>query len=147
MSQPSTQESAAPRGSAHKPEADDIPTPPLAAARSSQSLDRVSGRSAPPMSPGADTTTIEGGLQSPDLPFQLISSSAKECIGERPRSRRGFVSTETLEKIKENRAARLAVNRDQHKALSRRTRTLLGRDKESPDKSRGHKIVVGDPSL
>ncbi|KAG0714738.1 hypothetical protein GWK47_013555 [Chionoecetes opilio] len=56
--------------------------------------------------------------------------AAKECIGERPRSRRGFVSTETLEKIKESRAARLAGNRDQHRALSRRTRTLLRRDKE-----------------
>ncbi|KAG0712996.1 TBC1 domain family member 16 [Chionoecetes opilio] len=56
--------------------------------------------------------------------------AAKECIGERPRSRRGFVSTETLEKIEESRAARLAGNRDQHRALSCRTRTLLGRDKE-----------------
>ncbi|KAG0710017.1 hypothetical protein GWK47_023656 [Chionoecetes opilio] len=56
--------------------------------------------------------------------------AAKECIGERPRSRRGFVSTETLEKIEESRAARLAGNQDQHRALSCRTRTLLGRDKE-----------------
>ncbi|KAG0713018.1 X-linked retinitis pigmentosa GTPase regulator-interacting protein 1 [Chionoecetes opilio] len=56
--------------------------------------------------------------------------AAKECIGERPRSRRGFVSTETLEKIEESRAARLAGNRDQHRALSRQTRTLLRRDKE-----------------
>ncbi|KAG0727408.1 Craniofacial development protein 2 [Chionoecetes opilio] len=57
--------------------------------------------------------------------------AAKECIGERhPRSRRGFVSTETLEKIEESRAARLAGTQDQHRALSRRTRTLLGRDKE-----------------
>ncbi|KAG0724748.1 LINE-1 retrotransposable element ORF2 protein [Chionoecetes opilio] len=56
--------------------------------------------------------------------------AAKECIGERPRSRRGFVSTETLEKIEESRAARLAGNQDQHRALSRRTRTLLGKDKE-----------------
>ncbi|KAG0713853.1 hypothetical protein GWK47_015271 [Chionoecetes opilio] len=55
--------------------------------------------------------------------------AAKECIGERPRSRRDFVSTETLEKIEESRAARLAGNRDQHRALSRRTRTLLRRDK------------------
>ncbi|KAG0718623.1 Transient receptor potential channel pyrexia [Chionoecetes opilio] len=50
--------------------------------------------------------------------------------GEHPRSRRGFVSTETLEKIEESRAARLAGNQDQHRALSRRTRTLLGRDKK-----------------
>ncbi|KAG0724360.1 hypothetical protein GWK47_005185 [Chionoecetes opilio] len=56
--------------------------------------------------------------------------AAKEYIGERPRSRRGFVSTETPENIEESRAARLAGNQDQHKALSRRTRTHLGRDKE-----------------
>ncbi|KAG0720366.1 hypothetical protein GWK47_048649 [Chionoecetes opilio] len=63
--------------------------------------------------------------------FKLeTAKAAKECIGERPRSRRGFVSTETLEKIEESRAARLAGNQDQHRALSRRTRTLLGRDKE-----------------
>ncbi|KAG0723374.1 Craniofacial development protein 2 [Chionoecetes opilio] len=29
--------------------------------------------------------------------------AAKDCIGERPRSRRGFVSTETLEKIEKSR--------------------------------------------
>ncbi|KAG0701131.1 FGGY carbohydrate kinase domain-containing protein [Chionoecetes opilio] len=51
--------------------------------------------------------------------------AAKECIGERSRSRRGFVSLENME---ESRAAGLAGNRDQHRALSRRTRTLLGRD-------------------
>ncbi|KAG0711539.1 hypothetical protein GWK47_020426 [Chionoecetes opilio] len=73
-SQPPTQESAASRSSAHKPKAEDIPAPPLVATRSSQSLDRVSRRSALPMSPGADNRAIEGGLQSPDLPFQLISS-------------------------------------------------------------------------
>ena len=44
--------------------------------------------------------------------------AAKECIGERPRSRRGFVSTETLEKIEESRAAGLAGNRDQHRAVT-----------------------------
>ncbi|KAG0718661.1 Transposon TX1 uncharacterized protein [Chionoecetes opilio] len=61
---------------------------------------------------------------------KLPWEAAKECIGQRPRSRRGFVSTETLEKIEESRAARLAGNQDQHRALSRRTRTVLGRDKE-----------------
>ena len=55
--------------------------------------------------------------------------AAKECIGERPRSRSGFTSVETLESI-ESRAARLAGNHDQYRALSRRTRTLLRRDKE-----------------
>ncbi|KAG0713027.1 Transposon TX1 uncharacterized protein [Chionoecetes opilio] len=62
--------------------------------------------------------------------LKFVFNAAKECIGECPRSRRGFVSTETLEKIEESRAARLAGNRDQHRALSRRTRTLLRRDKE-----------------
>ena len=56
--------------------------------------------------------------------------AAKECIGERPRSRSGFVSRETMENIEKSRAARLAGDRDQHRALSRRTRTLLRRDKE-----------------
>ncbi|KAG0717717.1 Craniofacial development protein 2 [Chionoecetes opilio] len=65
-----------------------------------------------------------------DLTCAHEYAAAKECIGERPRSRRGFVSTETLEKIEESRAARLAGNRDQHRALSRWTRTLLRRDKE-----------------
>ncbi|KAG0721629.1 hypothetical protein GWK47_046104 [Chionoecetes opilio] len=52
--------------------------------------------------------------------------AAKACIGERPRSRCGFVSTETLENIEESSGS----NQDQHRALSPRTRTLLGRDKE-----------------
>ena len=56
---------------------------------------------------------------------------AKECIGERPRSRSGFTSVETLECNEESRAARLAGDHDQYRALSRRTRTLLRRDKES----------------
>ncbi|KAG0720902.1 Transposon TX1 uncharacterized protein [Chionoecetes opilio] len=73
--------------------------------------------------------TSEGN--SPDKDEEdYVFKAAKECIGERPRSRRGFVSTETLEKIEVSRAARLAGNRDQHRALSRRTRTLLRRDKE-----------------
>ena len=37
---------------------------------------------------------------------------------------------ETLESIEESRAARLAGNQDQYRALLRRTRTLLSRDKE-----------------
>ncbi|KAG0714100.1 Tyrosyl-DNA phosphodiesterase 2 [Chionoecetes opilio] len=56
--------------------------------------------------------------------------TAKECIGERPRSRRGFVATETLENIEESRTARHARNQDQYGSLSRRTRTLLRKDKE-----------------
>ncbi|KAG0720355.1 Protein lin-10 [Chionoecetes opilio] len=77
---------------------------------------------------------VLGALEDPvklwDIFKRETLQAANECIGERPRSRRGFVSTETLEKIEESRAARLAGNRDQHRALSCRTRTLLGRDKE-----------------
>merc|ERR1711980_73031 len=51
--------------------------------------------------------------------------AAKECIGERPRSRSGVASRETLETIQESRPARLAGNLDQHRTLTRRTRTLL----------------------
>ena len=56
--------------------------------------------------------------------------AAKECIGERLRSRSGFTSVETLESIEESRAARVAGDHDQNSALSRRTRTLLRRDKD-----------------
>ena len=41
-----------------------------------------------------------------------------------------FTSVETLDSIEESRAARLAGDNDQYRALSRRTRTLLRRDKE-----------------
>ena len=56
--------------------------------------------------------------------------AARGCVRGRPRSRAGFASAETLDGIEKNRAARLAWNRDQYRALSRRTRTLLRRDKE-----------------
>ena len=56
--------------------------------------------------------------------------AAKECVGERPRQRGGVASAGTLENIEESRAARLAGDRARYRALSRRTRTLLRRDKE-----------------
>ena len=56
--------------------------------------------------------------------------AVKECIRERQRSRSSFISVETLESIEESRAARLAGDHYQYRALSRRTRTLLRRDKE-----------------
>ena len=56
--------------------------------------------------------------------------AASECIGERPRSRSGFTSVETLECIEESCAARFAGEHDQYKALSRRTKPLLRRNKE-----------------
>ena len=49
---------------------------------------------------------------------------------ERPRSRSGFTSVVILECIEESRAARLDGDHDQYRALSRRARTLLRRDKE-----------------
>ena len=47
-----------------------------------------------------------------------------------PRSRSGFTSVETLESSEEHRAARLARDHDQYRALSYRTRTLLRREKK-----------------
>ncbi len=77
---------------------------------------------------------VLGALEDPvelwDTFKRETLKAAKECIGERPRSRGGFVSAETLENIEESRAARLAGNLDTYRSLSRRTRTLLRRDKE-----------------
>ena len=56
--------------------------------------------------------------------------ATEECVGERPRSRSGVASEETLRNIEESRAARLAGNLDQYRTLARRTRALLRRDKE-----------------
>ena len=78
--------------------------------------------------------SVLGDLEDPvelwDTFKRETLEAAKECIGERPRSRSGFVSREALENIEKGRAARLAGNRDQHRALLRRTRALLRRDKE-----------------
>ena len=46
--------------------------------------------------------------------------AAKECIGERPRSRGGVASRETLETTEESCAARLAGNLDQYRTLTQR---------------------------
>ncbi len=56
--------------------------------------------------------------------------ATEECFGERPRSRSGVASKETMRAIEESRAARLAGNRGHYRTLSRRTRALLRRDKE-----------------
>lgn len=68
--------------------------------------------------------------------------AAKECIGERPRSRSGFASEETLENIEESRAARLAGDRGRYRVLSRRTRALLRRDKERYVRSLAEDVEV-----
>ena len=54
----------------------------------------------------------------------------EECVGERPRSRSGVASEDTLRNIEESRAARLAGDLDHYRTLARRTRALLRRDKE-----------------
>ena len=54
---------------------------------------------------------------------------SRGCIGGHPSSRRGFALVETLDSIERNHAARLARNRNQYRSLSRRTSTLLRRDK------------------
>ena len=77
---------------------------------------------------------VLGSLEDPvelwDTFKRETLEAAKEYIGERPRSRSGFASEETLENIEESRAARLAGNRGRYRALARRTRALLRRDKE-----------------
>ena len=55
--------------------------------------------------------------------------AGRGCVGGRPRSRDEFASAEKLDSIKKSHTARLAGNRDQYRTLSRRTRTLLRRDK------------------
>ena len=74
--------------------------------------------------------TLEDPVELWDTFKRETLNAAKRCIGERPRSRGGFVSAETLENIEKSRAARLAGSRDQYRTLSRRSRTLLRRDKE-----------------
>ena len=49
---------------------------------------------------------------------------------ETRRSRSVFTSVETLDSIGESYAAKLAENRDQYRALTRRTRTLPRKEKE-----------------
>ena len=56
--------------------------------------------------------------------------AAQESIGDRPRTRQNIISQETLEATDTCRTARLAGNRELHRSLVRRTRTLLRRDKE-----------------
>ena len=77
---------------------------------------------------------VLGALEDPEELWDTFKretlKAAEECIGERPRSRSGVASEETLTTIEESRAARLAGNRDQYRALARRTRALLRRDKE-----------------
>ncbi|KAG0728220.1 Prefoldin subunit 5 [Chionoecetes opilio] len=72
---------------------------------------------------------VLGALEDPvelwDTFKRETLQAAKECIGERPRSRRGFVSTKMLENVEESRAARLDGNQDQH-------RTIVTPDKNPP---------------
>ena len=54
---------------------------------------------------------------------------ARRCVGGRPRSQDGFASAEGLESIEKRRAASLAGNQNQHRALSHRIRAPLRKDK------------------
>ena len=56
--------------------------------------------------------------------------AAKECDRERQRSRRAFVLVEMLDSTEESCVARVTGNRNQYRALSRKTRALLRRNKK-----------------
>ena len=61
---------------------------------------------------------------------RVALEAAHESIGVRPRSRGGFLSEGTLDNIEKSRNARLAGNQEEYRTLSRRSRTLVRRDKE-----------------
>ena len=69
-------------------------------------------------------------LKSYEIPSNVrILRLPRNALGSAG-SRSGFTSVKTLESIEKSRTSRLAGNHDQYRALSRRTRTLLRRDKE-----------------
>lgn len=51
--------------------------------------------------------------------------AAKDCTGERPRSRTGFASVKTLGNAERSRSVKLDGNRNRYTALLRRNRALL----------------------
>lgn len=59
----------------------------------------------------------------------MWDASKSETLQASKETKCGFASEETLKNIEENRSARLARNRDCYRALSRRARVLLRRDK------------------
>ena len=63
--------------------------------------------------------------------------AVRECVRGRLRSQSRFASAEMLDSIEKSRAAKLAGSRDQYRTLTRRTRTLLRRDKERYVRSPG----------
>ena len=73
-------------------------------------------------------------LEDPEELWDAIKcetlEAAKECIGKRRRSQDGFALVEMVESIEESRIGRLAVNRNQYRALLHRTRLLLITDKK-----------------
>ena len=75
--------------------------------------------------------TVEDPVERWETFKRATLAAADECIGDRPRSGRGFVSRRTLTTIEESRAARLAGSREQHRLLSRQARAMLRRDKET----------------
>ena len=69
---------------------------------------------------------LENQVELWDIFQHETLEAARGCVG----GCLTFTSVETLDSIEKSRAARLAGNQDQYRALSRRTRTLLRRDKE-----------------
>ena len=60
----------------------------------------------------------------------LLNTRLRVALGGVRDHRRSFALTETLNSIETSRTARLDKNQDTYRVLSRRTRTLLRRDKE-----------------
>ena len=73
---------------------------------------------------------LDGAVEMWDTFKRETLQAAKDCIGDRPRSRGGFASGETLQCIEESRTARLAGDHGRYRTLVRRTRALLRGDKE-----------------
>ena len=74
--------------------------------------------------------TLEDPVELWDVFKRETLSAAGQCVGQRPRTGRAFISSETLGLIEESRAARLAGDLGLHRAMSRRVRASLRRDKE-----------------
>ena len=75
-------------------------------------------------------STLEDPVELWDTLKRVTLEAAHESIGVRPRSRGGFLSEGTLDNIEKSRNARLAGNQEEYRTLSRRSRTLVRRDKE-----------------
>ena len=73
---------------------------------------------------------LEDSVELWDTVKRETLEAAKGCIWEHPVSQSDFTLVEMLDILEKSRSVRLAGNRDQYMTLSRKTRTLLKRDKE-----------------